>query len=63
MNDLLKRLEAVEKGQPTSVDAFKKEIVQYALRRYHDFDKYQALDKAERLKIIAQEQRDAKATY
>eukprot|EP00794_Sanderia_malayensis_P014933 gene14933-16473_t len=60
---LLRRLEALERGKEVGVDQLKKDIVQYALRQPSDFDKYVALDMVERLKIVAQEKRDAKTAF
>eukprot|EP00794_Sanderia_malayensis_P005812 gene5812-6510_t len=60
---LLKRLEALENLRQPSVGNLTKEIVQYSLRHSPDFDKYLALEKAERLKIVAREHQHKKGDY
>ena len=60
---MLKRVEALEKKQQPTADDLKREIVQYALRQATDFDKYQALEKAEHLKFFARESKDKRADY
>ena len=59
--EVLKRVEALEKKQHPTADDLKKEIIQYALRQATDFDKYQALEKAEHLKFFARESKDKRA--
>eukprot|EP00794_Sanderia_malayensis_P015560 gene15560-17138_t len=63
VDGLLKRLEALESLRQPSVENITKEIVQYALRHSPDFDKYMALEKAERLKIVSRERQHKKADY
>eukprot|EP00794_Sanderia_malayensis_P006725 gene6725-7483_t len=60
---LLRRLEALEQGQEVSVDQQKKSIVQYALRQAPDFEKYEAINMVERLKLLAREKRDDKTSF
>ena len=60
---MLKRVEVLEKKQQLTADDLKREIVQHALRQATDFDKYQALAKAEHLKFFARESKDKRDDY
>ena len=60
---LMERLAKLEKSQKPTVDHLKKSIIQYALRQATDFDKYEALQKIEQLKVISRELKDKKADF
>ena len=63
MQQLLKRLKALEEKQKPSVHSTKKSIVQYAFRQLVDFNKHRALEIAESLKNVALQVKDKKAVY
>ncbi len=60
---LLERLAALEQKQKPSTSAFKKEIIQYAMRPQTDFDKYVVLAKIEELKNLSRDLRDTKSDF
>ena len=63
MAKLLERLTALEQKQKPSTSAFKKEIIQYAMRPQTDFDKYVVLAKIEELKNLSKDLRDEKSDF
>eukprot|EP00112_Aurelia_sp_Birch-Aquarium-sp1_P018021 Seg4239.1 transcript_id=Seg4239.1/GoldUCD/mRNA.D3Y31 product="hypothetical protein" protein_id=Seg4239.1/GoldUCD/D3Y31 len=60
---LLESLAALEQKQKPSTSAFKKEIIQYAMRPQTDFDKYVVLAKIEELKNLSRDLRDTKSDF
>lgn len=60
---LLERIKALESQSKPSTATIQKDIIQYALRHINDFDKYVALEKVERLKHLAAEEKDKKADF
>ena len=57
------RIQALESQNKPSTATVQKDIIQYALRHVNDFDKYVALEKVERLKHIAAEEKNTKADF
>ena len=63
MAKFLERLTALEQKQKPSTSAFKKEIIQYAMRPQTDFDKYVVLAKIEEWKNLSRDLKDEKSDF
>ncbi len=63
VNELIKRIKAIEEKHKLTLESVKKAIIQYALRQMLDFDKYKALNVAEQLKTVVMQVNDKKADF